>query len=196
MTAGLLLVLVLSACRSPTPEESFRDWARLPEAAGVADYQAYLRREGVADAVPMNSLLRSARHWRACDAAEFAVPPRSMWPRIVPTLRALQRLQAAGLVDGRLAVSGYRNETLNACAGGSSRSRHLSNNALDLDIPGAAGDIQRLCAYWRKQGPAMELGLGFYTKTRIHLDTSGFRTWGSDHTWRTSLCTDKPQATD
>ncbi len=189
-----LLVLVISACRPSTPEQRFRDWTSLREAAGVADYQAYLRREGVAEAVPMNSLLRSARRWRSCDAAEFALPPRPMWPHIVPTLQALKRLQAAGLVDGKLAVSGYRNETLNACAGGSARSRHMSNNALDLDIPGAAGDVQRLCAYWREQGPAMKLGLGFYTETRIHLDTSGFRTWGSDHTWRTSLCTGGPQS--
>lgn len=195
MTVGVL-VLVLSACRPSTPEERFRDWARLPEATGVMDYQAYLRREGVADAIPMSSLLRSVRRWRACDAAEFALPPRSTWPHIVPTLRALRRLQGAGLVDGKLAASGYRNETLNECAGGSARSRHLSNNALDLDISGAAGNVQRLCAYWREQGPALQLGLGFYTETRIHLDTSGFRTWGSDHTQRTSLCTDRLHAAD
>ena len=190
----MVLMLALSACRPSTPEERFRDWARLHETSGVMDYQVYLRREGVADVIPMSSLLHSARRWRSCDAAEFALPPRPAWPHIVPTLRALKRLQAVGLVDSKLAVSGYRNEALNACAGGSARSRHLSNNALDLDIPGTAGDVQRLCAYWREQGPAMKLGLGFYTETRIHLDTSGFRTWGSDHTWRTSLCTGAPHA--
>lgn len=187
-----LLVVMLSACRPSTQEERFRDWTRLPEAAGVMDYHGYLGREGVADAMPMSSLLRSSRGWRACRAAEFALPPRSTWAHIVPTLRAMRKLQAAGLVDGRLAVSGYRNETLNKCVGGSSRSRHLSNNALDLDIRRTAGNIKRLCAYWRKQGPALGLGLGFYTETKIHLDTSGFRTWGSDYTWRTSLCTDRP----
>lgn len=191
ITAGFVL-MTLSACRPSTQEERFRDWVRLPEAVGVVDYQDYLLGEDVADAIPMGSLLRSARSWRACEAAEFALPPRSMWPHIVPTLRALQQLQTTGLVDGKLAVSGYRNETLNQCVGGSSRSRHLSNNALDLDIPRTAGNIKRLCAYWRKQGPALNLGLGFYTETKIHLDTSGFRTWGSDYTWRTSLCTEKP----
>lgn len=194
--AAGLLMLVLSACKPSTPEERFHDWARLPEAAGVMDYQDYLRHEGVADTIPMGSLLRSARLWRECNAAEFSLPPRSTWPHIVSTLQALRQLQVAGLVDGKLAASGYRNEMLNACAGGSSRSRHLSNNALDLDLPEAADSVQRLCAYWRKQGPAMKLGLGFYTETRIHLDTSGFRTWGSDHTWRTSLCTGRPYAAD
>ena len=191
ITAGLLVVM-LSACRPSTQEERFRDWVKLPEATGVLDYQGYLRREGVADAIPMSSLLRSARRWRACTAAEFALPPRTAWAHIVPTLRATRKLQVAGLVDGRLAVSGYRSEKLNKCVGGSSRSRHLSNNALDFDLPRTAGNIKRLCAYWRKQGPALGLGLGFYTETKIHLDTSGFRTWGSDYTWRTSLCTENP----
>jgi uncharacterized protein YcbK (DUF882 family) len=182
---------VLFATRPSTPEERFRDWTRLPEAAAITDYQSYLRREGVADALPMSSLLRSARDWRACDSAEFALPPRPIWPNIVPTLRALRQLQGAGLVDGKLVASGYRDETLNLCAGGSPRSRHLSNNALDFDLP-AAGSVERLCAYWRERGPALRLGLGFYTATKIHLDTSGFRTWGSDHTKRTSLCTEEP----
>ena len=97
-------------------------------------------------------------------------------------------------MDAGLMASGYRDAALTRCAGGSPRSRHVSNNALDFDLAGIAGQYSRLCGYWREQGPSLKLGLGFYTDTRIHLDTSGFRTWGSDHTWRTSLCTERPHA--
>ncbi len=190
--AAALSMLALTASGAATPEERFRDWARLPEAANVVNYRIYLRRQGVADAIPLHSLLRSARSWRECGAAEFALPPQAQWPHIVPTLRALQAMKAAGLVDGTLVASGYRNETLNKCAGGSSRSRHVANNALDFDLPDTRSNTEKLCAYWREHGPGMKLGLGFYSETKIHVDTSGFRTWGGDHTWRTSLCTAKP----
>jgi uncharacterized protein YcbK (DUF882 family) len=102
-------------------------------------------------------------------------------------------LKEAGLVDERNIASAYRGDTLNRCAGGSDRSRHLSNNALDFDLAESPDNIKQLCEFWRNEGPALKLGLGFYTNTTIHLDTSGFRTWGTDHTRRTSLC--NPDAT-
>ena len=136
----------------------------------------------------MRSLLRSARPWRECKASEFAVPPRALWPNLLPTLRALEDLRSAGLVDSNRVASGYRDAALNRCAGGAARSRHVQNNALDFDLPASPANVARLCEYWRSKGPALKLGLGFYTDTKIHLDTSGFRTWGSDHSRRTSLC--------
>jgi len=52
--------------------------------------------------------------------------------------------------------------------------------------------IVKLCEFWRKEGPQRHLGLGFYTSTQIHLDTAGFRTWGSDFHAGTSLCPTRP----
>jgi uncharacterized protein YcbK (DUF882 family) len=189
---ALVLVPALAARPVPTPEDRYDDWSLRPEAADAIAYRDYLRSRGLDAVVPAPALLRSARDWRRCDASEFAVPPREQWPHILPTLRVVRQLQADGLMDAGLMASGYRDAALNRCAGGSSRSRHVSNNALDFDLPESPDNIRRLCDYWRKQGPALKLGLGFYTDTKIHLDTSGFRTWGSDHTWRTSLCTEKP----
>lgn len=195
----VLLALVLelvpaAAARIPsTPEGRYQAWASLPQVArAIADYREYLRDHGLDAVIPPPALLRSARDWRRCGAPEFAVPPREQWPNILPTLRVVRQLQAEGLMDAGLMASGYRDAALNHCAGGSARSRHVSNNALDFDLPESPENIRRLCGYWRKQGPALKLGLGFYTDTRIHLDTSGFRTWGSDHTWRTSLCKKNP----
>jgi hypothetical protein len=188
----VFLGALLAACVPAASKDRFEDWSATTEAVGVAEYRQYLQEQGLDDVAPMPALLRSARSWRECDAGEFALPPRALWPNILPTLRALRQLQAAGLVDGRKVASGYREGTLNRCAGGSARSRHLSNNALDFDLSESPDNVKRLCDFWRGQGPALKLGLGFYTDTRIHLDTSGFRTWGSDHTWRTSLC--RPRA--
>lgn len=185
------LLVSLGALASGAPDASndrYEDWSATAEAAGVAEYRQYLQRQDLDDVAPMSALLRSARSWRECNAEEFALPPRALWPNILPTLRALRQLQAAGLVDGRKVASGYRDGTLNRCAGGSPGSRHVSNNALDFDLTESPGNVKKLCGYWRSEGPALKLGLGFYTDTRIHLDTSGFRTWGSDHTRRTSLC--------
>lgn len=184
----LLLPLLSAGCaKSPTPDR-YLQWSRTPQAADVTQYQKFLDSKGLGEVAPMRSLLRSARPWRECKASEFAVPPRALWPNLLPTLRALEDLRSAGLVDSNRVASAYRDAALNRCAGGAARSRHVQNNALDFDLPASPANVARLCEYWRSKGPALKLGLGFYTGTKIHLDTSGFRTWGSDHSRRTSLC--------
>jgi uncharacterized protein YcbK (DUF882 family) len=185
--AAFLLLWTLATGAQPAPADRFKQWMKKPEAAVMADYQRYLTDNGLGEVAPMHALLRSARLWRECHASEYVLPPKSLWPNLLPTLRVLRDLQAAGLVEGSKVASGYRDSTLNTCAGGSARSRHVTNNALDFDLS-SSDKVARLCEYWHRKGPALKLGLGFYTDTTIHLDTSGFRTWGSDHTRRTSLC--------
>jgi hypothetical protein len=64
-----------------------------------------------------------------------------------------------------------------------------------LDITAAPGtvDMERLCRFWREEGKAWQMGLSRYPSGRIHLDVSGWRTWGQDHTRNTALCA--PQLT-
>ncbi len=107
---------------------------------------------------------------------------------MTPTLRVVAQLRDAGILDPALARSVYRDAAVNRCAGGSARSKHRENRAIDFDLPSNPHNTARLCTFWRKHGPALNLGLGFYTPTAIHLDTAGFRTWGSDHHRGTSLC--------
>ena len=70
----------------------------------------------------------------------------------------------------------------------SPKSKHMQLNAIDFDIDATPESLENLCNAWKTLGPELKLGLGFYTPTRIHLDTQGFRSWGSDHTHKTSLC--------
>jgi hypothetical protein len=78
-------------------------------------------------------------------------------------------------------VSGFRNPALNTCAGGAVSSAHLDYFALDL-VPLNGIDrralIERICPVHARHGPAADVGLGFYTYTRFHVDTRGFRRWG------------------
>lgn len=187
---ALTLAFALASCSSfiqPSPEARYRTW-HAGHASEVLEYRDFLQRNGSASAVPMHALLRTARNWRLCMHDEFATPPPALWPNMPPTLRVVAQLRDAGILDPTLARSVYRDEALNTCAGGSAGSKHRENRAIDFDLPPNTDNVARLCEFWRTQGPALELGLGFYTPTAIHLDTAGFRTWGSDHHRGTSLC--------
>jgi uncharacterized protein YcbK (DUF882 family) len=185
----LTLAFALTSCSiiRPSPEARYKTW-HAGHASEVLEYQAFLQRDGSDDTVPMHALLRTARRWRLCGNREFATPPPELWPNMLPTLRVVAQLRDAGILDTTLARSVYRDEAMNTCAGGSSGSKHRENRAIDFDLPPNTDNVTRLCEFWRTQGPALNLGLGFYTPTAIHLDTAGFRTWGSDHHRGTSLC--------
>lgn len=184
-------LLLLAACARPVPApdatQRYDAWRAKADARALTAYQRTLTDAGVGRVVPIPALLRSSRRWQACDAPEFLLPPPDSAAAIVPTLRVVAQLQAMGIVDGNRVRSGYRSVEVNRCAGGSARSRHLLNNALDFDL---ADDrrVAALCHFWRTQGPALAMGLRFYTPTRIHIDTAGHRTWGTDHRRGTSLC--------
>ncbi|HEY0659716.1 MAG TPA: D-Ala-D-Ala carboxypeptidase family metallohydrolase [Lysobacter sp.] len=183
-----LLVTGLVACGpGPTREQRYAHWLA-GHGGEVAVYRDYLRRYGLDEVLPMPQLLRSARRWRRCGVEEFVVPPQSEWPAMRATLELVRDLGRTGFLEQAEVASAYRDESLNRCEGGSRLSRHRSNNALDFDLAPGDRSVARLCAYWRSQGAARKFGLGFYTGGRIHVDTSGFRTWGSDFTRRSSPC--------
>ncbi|BAV98946.1 D-Ala-D-Ala carboxypeptidase family metallohydrolase [Lysobacter enzymogenes] len=177
----------LAGCAPDTPEQRFERWRNDARADQVRAYSDFLARHGVATVAPLSQQLRSGRRWHRCGAEEFALPPRESWPDSAATLRLLAELRAAGLIDGARIVSAYRAPDFNRCEGGSNGSRHLSGGAFDLELP-AATDGAKLCAFWRRRGAATGFGLGFYDRRRLHVDTAGMRSWGSDYTRKTSPC--------
>ena len=179
------IVCMLAGCTAQPPGNRFDTW-RKAHRVEVEAYEDFLRTERVAGILPMRDILRSGRRWKRCGADEFIVPPRHAWAAMPATLRVLHELDSAGVIKSPVVASSYRTSRFNHCEGGSAKSRHLANNALDFDLGADAG--QRLCKWWRSHGKTHALGLGFYTPKRIHIDTAGFRTWGSDHTQKTSLC--------
>jgi uncharacterized protein YcbK (DUF882 family) len=177
---------MLGACTDSSPEARY---ARFADAhrADISAYATFLRAQGVADVVPLSELLRTGRRWQHCGEAEFAIPARTTWPAIPDTLRLVRMLRAAGAIGAGRVASAWRSDTFNRCEGGSTRSKHLANVALDFDLDVDA--TARLCDWWRAHGARHRFGLGFYDARRIHVDTAGFRTWGGDYTRRTSRCT-------
>ncbi len=147
----------------------------------VLSFEAWQQAAGVEDVLPTWQVVRTASMWRECGGAPFEVPPIAYWPDMIRTLRFIRDhvRPALGPVE---AVSGYRNPALNACARGSSRSAHLDFFALDL-IPvqplSRRQLFERLCPLHRASGPSAGVGLGFYSFSRFHIDTRGFRRWGS-----------------
>jgi hypothetical protein len=165
-------------------EPGYRSWfMALPSRPmQVKAFNAYLTTYEVAGIVPTWQLFRTATAWQRCAGQPFEIPPTSQWPHIVQTLRYIRDyvIPAVGPVEP---VSGYRNPSLNNCAGGAQESAHKHYSAVDL-VPLRPTTreqlMQSLCAIHGRRGLAYEVGLGFYAFIRFHVDTSKYRRWNMD----------------
>ena len=187
LVAFILLFAAIPAAAQELPEGQGEAEYRLAYESspgfrgGVLSFEAWQQAAGVAGVLPTWQVIRTASMWRECGGAPFEVPPASFWPDMVKTLRFIRDevRPAVGPVE---AVSGYRNPALNACARGSQRSAHLDFFALDL-VPlqplSRRQLFERLCPMHSTSGAASDVGLGFYSFSRFHIDTRGFRRWGS-----------------
>ena len=165
-------------------EAGYQRW--LAEAAWrpvwVRSFQDYLDAAGVGDVVPTWQLFRTATSWQRCFASPFDMPPTSVWPHIVQTLRYVRRhvIPVIGPVEP---VSVYRNPLLNYCAGGAPGSAHQHLYAVDL-VPTRPmtreAMIETLCATHKWRGTGYQTGLGFYSGLRFHVDSMRFRKWLAD----------------
>lgn len=200
--AGAALWLLLSRSVAPIAQlapqkdaDLFAAW-RLGAAKGDVDaIETYLRKEGVADILPLADILRSDARWRTCTAAQpFAIPPRRLWPSMVSTLRYI-RDELVPVTGPVRVVSGYRDPVANKCFKGASASRHLRFAALDLTPVrplSRAELIARLCPLHARTGARFAVGLGIYRVTRFHIDTAGYRRWGADYHAASSPCLTNP----
>ena len=172
--------------------QAFNTWLAENPRRGdeFADLSAYLSRRGVGQVVPVWTLTRGdANRLRQCDGAGFMLPPRRLWPNIVPALE-LVRDQVVPAVGKVVVVSVYRSGSLNRCAHGATRSRHLRFAALDLvarDEPDSREVFKKLCSAWQGAGKKSAWGFGAYfdpdrptanKRARFHVDGAGYRSWG------------------
>jgi len=189
----ILAAALFGADLSVAQPAVYAEWLQaVPERAEqVRAFERFLVKEDVGGVLPMDQLLLNATDWQRCKLeAPYTLPPRALWPDIVPTLKLVRDevVPAIGAVD---AESGYREPKLNLCAGGAPKSAHALFYALDLvpAKPMTQTDlISALCRLHRERGSTYHLGLGFYGGLRFHVDTKGFRLWGSDYHSGTSPC--------
>ncbi|MBN6516898.1 peptidase M15 [Acinetobacter pittii] len=182
----------------PQPEAYVAWLATGDHRQSVQAYKQFLKQKGLANLVPDHELLSSARDWQKCGVEPYAVPPREIWSNIVPTLSILKALVDDGVINDFEVTSVYRALSLNRCAGGADASRHVFNAALDFRIgPEQPSDLDqfniqqtktKICQFWATKGQALNMGLGVYASGQIHIDSQGFRSWGPDHHYRTSIC--------
>jgi hypothetical protein len=165
--------------------------ARSPAArAQVLGFKSFLEIKGFENVVPTWQLLRTASMWRECNGPRFEVPSFVEWPHISNTLRFIDR-HVEPVIGEVEVVSGFRNAELNRCSGGARESAHRRFHALDLvpvrDI-GRDGMIRSICAIHNFRGRDYDIGLGFYSGARFHIDSKSFRKWGPDGKGATSPC--------
>ena len=163
----------------------FSTW-RSKHSEEVGTFEEYLVNQHLAAVVPTYQLLRSASMWKECQAEPFQVPPMSEWEKVRDVLILLRDLQQRGVLADFEVVSAYRDPLLNRCAGGSPGSSH-QHFAIDIaPLPEEVG--QGLCRFWREQGREWEMGVSRYPTGRIHIDRTGYRTWGASHKRGSSYC--------
>ena len=181
---------------SPAEGQSKADYlawlARDPGArAEVLGFKQFLDMNKVEDVIPTWQLVRTASKWRECDGPRFEVAPFTEWQHIASTLRFVKS-HVEPVIGDVEAVSGFRNAELNQCSGGAKASAHRHFFALDLvpandELP-RASMIRSICRIHDFRGQDFGVGLGFYTGTRFHVDSKGFRRWGADGKGATSPC--------
>ena len=178
---------------APTPPLSdsergpllFAEW-RSRHAVEVEAFEEFLGRAELAQVVPTYQLLRSASMWKECEADPFEVPPQEEWDTVRDLLLLVRELQRRRVLLAIEVVSAYRNPRLNRCAGGAPRSSHV-RFAIDIaPLPDEEGE--RLCRFWREEGQAWNMGVSRYPTGRIHIDRTGYRTWGASHKRASSWC--------
>jgi hypothetical protein len=196
VAATLFLTPAVAQAQSSAPGQAHADYlawlARSPENRdAVRSFRTHLATKGVEDVIPTWQLIRTSSSWRQCAAERFEVAPVGKWDNIVKTL-SFVRDEVAPALGGVEALSVYRNEKLNSCSRGAPKSAHARFFALDL-VPaseevGRTDMIRRICHAHAKNGRDNNIGLGFYSGNRFHVDSSGFRKWGADGRGATSPC--------
>lgn len=201
MGAAALALFAMPAMTAPAAAQTVAEgqaradylaWlAREPAArAQVLSFKTFLEMKDVEDVVPVWQLVRTASMWRQCEGPRFEVAPVDEWQHIAGTLGYVKK-HVQPVVGKVEALSGYRNAELNQCSGGAKASAHRHFFALDLtpvkELERPAM-IRSLCAIHDFRGNDYDIGLGFYSGMRFHVDSKGFRRWGSDGRGATSPC--------
>jgi len=189
---ALALVVATSVVVPPAAEDDLAAFSEWVATHPLGDFEKYLAQSGLNGVVPTRQLVRTASDWRKCGGPRFEIPPQEHWPEVKKVLKLVAELKHRKILVDFEAVSNYRNPVLNRCAGGAARSSHTRTFAVDIKPIDGKVDETRLCHFWLKEGKDWNMGLSKYPSGRIHLDVSGYRTWGASHGRDSAYCPPLP----
>ena len=113
-----------------------------------------------------------AAHAKKRGAVWNVLPPREMWPSIVPTLRVIDQLALELGMPVAEVVSVYRMPAYNArCEGARSGSWHTRNVAIDIKMAAPPSVVAATARSLRARG-LFSGGVGRYLNF-VHIDTRG-----------------------
>jgi hypothetical protein len=182
--AAALLGFASVGAHAADDAQLYTEFAR---SAPVAEFEQYLKEANLAGVIPTQQLARTASDWERCSGPRFELPPKTLWPEVRKVLSLVAELKKRSIFNDVEAVSAYRNAKLNACSGGAAHSAHTAAYALDIAAAKSI-DTNLLCSFWRNEGKTWKMGLSRYPSGRIHVDTTGYRTWGANHKKGSSVC--------
>ena len=111
-------------------------------------------------------------HFKTRGRYHNSIPPRYLWRNIAATLKVIDKISTYMKAKPKPLVSVYRSPTYNRAVRGRSKSRHLVNNAVDVQFYGvSAYNVSSVARRFRSAGH-FKGGVGRYS-TFTHIDTRG-----------------------
>ncbi len=147
-----------------------RSWVRL-RGKDVYRYANYIQSLRLRNITPRMVI---ASHFKRRGSTVNSLPPKSMWKKIGPTLKVIDRM--AGEIGSPIdaIISAYRSPRYNAAVRGKSHSYHKKNQAIDVMFCGASPwHVARVARYLRDDKRKFKGGVGTYSSF-VHVDTRGY----------------------
>lgn len=117
-------------------------------------------------------------HCRTRSGVSNSLPPKSLWHHITSPLEVADEIRHRLGSPLSYITSAYRTPAYNRKCGGTSRSFHTKNNALDLVYEAGSDAACDVALKLRKEG-FFQGGIGHYSGF-VHIDTRGYNaTWES-----------------
>src|SRR5690606_4606091 len=126
----------------------------------------------ILDAGVTHFTAREVTRLRKAPGTVYAIPPLTLWDRMVRTLRDVAEPLRAAYGGPLRVLNGYRSSDYNAAVGGSKGSRHLYFEALDITASNME-KLRALVAEMYLTRVTEPIGVGFY-RGNIHVDI-GYR---------------------
>ena len=115
-----------------------------------------------------------APHFKTRGSVVNSLPPKSMWKKMGPTLKIIDRMASEMGLPVQHILSAYRSPRYNSAVHGKSRSLHKANQAVDVVFRGASPyHVANVARHLRDKKGKFKGGIGRYSGF-VHVDTRGY----------------------